>query len=111
MSAPSLVPWLAGHPPKPSPVDAVFAEANGMFSARTDRWKLIATPAQDRYELYDLGEDPAERHDLAAERPEELAEMKRLLRRWKAGLHPVRSEAAVLDQETTEDLKALGYIQ
>ncbi|MCB1009311.1 MAG: sulfatase [Acidobacteria bacterium] len=111
VSAPSLVPWLAGHPPKPSPVDAVFAEANGMFSARTDRWKLIATPAQDRYELYDLGEDPAERHDLAAERPEELAEMKRLLRRWKAGLHPVRSEAAVLDQETTEDLKALGYIQ
>ncbi len=111
VGAPSLLPWIAGTADRRSPVEAVVAEANGMFSVRTDRWKLIATKAGERYELYDLEQDPRELDDLASRRPQELAEMKRLLLVWKAGLHPVRSEAAVLDQETTEDLKALGYIQ
>lgn len=111
VSAPSLLPWLAGEARERSPVPAVFAESNGMFAVRTDRFKMVVTPAEKRYQLYDLEADPAERADLAASRPEELRELQLQLRRWQGGLRPVRPEAAVLDQETAEDLKALGYLQ
>jgi arylsulfatase A-like enzyme len=34
---------------------------------RTDRWKLIHYPHLDRYQLFDLRDDPDERHDLAGD--------------------------------------------
>lgn len=45
---------------------------------RTERWKLIYRPTRQgpRYSLYDVQADPEERHDLEAEKPEELSQMK-----------------------------------
>lgn len=58
-----------------------FAERNGQAS-RKGPWKLIHlgidTP-RDRYELYNLDQDPAEEHDIAAENPEKVEELKAIM--------------------------------
>ena len=111
VSAPSLLPWLTGHPPETKPYAWVAAEANGMFSVRTETRKAIFTAEKNSWQLYDLASDPGERTDLAASRPRELAEMQGLLRRWRAGLHPIGATAATLDAETEERLRSLGYLK
>jgi arylsulfatase A-like enzyme len=45
--------------------------------------KLIERYEDDRVELYDLKRDIGERHDLAAERPEEAARLRERLARWR----------------------------
>ena len=47
---------------------------------RTEDWKLIRfycdnADQSDRYELYDLANDPGERHDLAASQPQRVKEL------------------------------------
>ena len=58
-----------------------FAERNGQAS-RIGPWKLIRsginTP-RDHYELYNLDEDPAEEHDIAAEHPDKVEELKAVM--------------------------------
>lgn len=52
---------------------------------RTERWKLVCTPAADgsrRFRLHHLPGDPHCERDVAAERPEVLAPMRRALERW-----------------------------
>ncbi|HZW31688.1 MAG TPA: sulfatase, partial [Isosphaeraceae bacterium] len=49
---------------------------------RGDR-KLIESYEDGRVELYDLKRDVGERHDLAAERPEEAARLRNQLARWR----------------------------
>lgn len=44
--------------------------------------KLLWFFEDDRLELYDLAEDPGERHDLAAARPERAAALQDLLEAW-----------------------------
>lgn len=58
--------------------------------------------------LYDLAEDPGETTDLAARRPVLVAH---LARRMETFLHPGSSlaEERLLDEETEEQLRALGY--
>jgi len=110
VSAKSLLPWLAPRPRTDAPVDFVVSESNGMYSVRTATHKLIVTPAQKKVELYDLVADPGERHDLAPAQPPELAQLQGLLRKWRAGLQPIEAGATELDQSTTDELKALGYL-
>ena len=110
VSAISLLPWLAPRPKPEAPAAYVVAESNGIFAVRTSTHKLIVTPAEKKLELYDLVADPAERHDLAPGRPPELAELQGLLRKWRAGLRPIATGSTTLDEKTTEDLKALGYL-
>jgi arylsulfatase A-like enzyme len=63
-------------------------------------------------ELYDLEADPWERHNLAAERPEDAARlraaMEGLLARSSSTEEITEPE---LDPETEEALRALGYVQ
>jgi arylsulfatase A-like enzyme/cytochrome c-type biogenesis protein CcmH/NrfG len=77
---------------------------SGLRGLRGARWKLI----QGREpELYALDEDPAERHDLARERPERVAA---LAARLPAEPEPGAGEARVeLDAATLAELQALGY--
>ncbi len=110
VSAPSLLPAVAGRPLEAKPFEFVAAEANGIFSVRDERWKLIVTPATKQWQLYDLETDPRELTNLAEARPEQLREMQRLLRRWRTGLRPVRTGSTTLDDETTRELHALGYL-
>jgi len=52
----------------------------GPFSAMRDgRWKVIYFYDRERWELYDLDADLGEKHDLAAEKPEKLAELAKVL--------------------------------
>jgi uncharacterized sulfatase len=44
-----------------------------------DGWKLQVAKHPDQAWLFHLAEDPTEQHDLAAERPEKLAELRALL--------------------------------
>ena len=110
VSATSLLPWLGPRPKPEPPTTWVVAESNGIFAVRTATHKLVVTPAAKKVELYDLVADPRERHDLAPARPPELAELQGLMRKWRAGLRPIEAGDTALDDETTEELKALGYL-
>jgi arylsulfatase A-like enzyme len=69
----------------------VVTEGRGSTAIMHGRWRLIARegkPREDGVELYDLVDDPGERRDLAAKKPEIVAEM-------KARLEAAREDAAV----------------
>ncbi|MEP7008855.1 MAG: sulfatase-like hydrolase/transferase [Acidobacteriota bacterium] len=65
-------------------------------------------------ELFDLTHDPAEAHNLAAERPEAVARLRQAIAAWQsesARLHAQFGNATEkLDPETEKRLKALGYL-
>jgi tetratricopeptide (TPR) repeat protein len=70
------------------------------------RLKYIDLPLP---ELYDLAEDPAERHNLAASRPQERERLSVRLGQLRAG--DVGAGARVEEEQATlERLRALGYV-
>jgi len=76
------------------------------------KWTFPGYPfKKGREELYDLAEDPAELKDLAAAKPELLAELRALLDRTKAGQAGFQGGEAKVDDKTLEQLRSLGYIQ
>lgn len=60
-----------------------FHENGGRQAIRRGDWKYVSynvsVPEQQTQELYDLSVDPGEEHNLAAENPEVLEEMRQLL--------------------------------
>lgn len=82
--------------------------------ARTREWKLIYTPRhlEHKFELYNLTDDPRERHDCFATQPETAQTLLQALRAWMEGKAPETSSAEEneLDAQVVERLKALGYI-
>jgi arylsulfatase A-like enzyme/Tfp pilus assembly protein PilF len=76
---------------------------------RVDGYKYISAP---RPELYDLGADPGERHDLAERDPDRTAELAAALDAMVAGddaLEVAEGHVAA-DPETIERLRSLGYL-
>ncbi|MBL7007985.1 MAG: sulfatase [Planctomycetes bacterium] len=74
----------------------------------------IEVGGEVRWLLYDLESDPLEQTDLAALRPERLAELKNQLleRRNAAGLLRVgQVETAVIDRQLSNELGGLGYTE
>jgi choline-sulfatase len=72
-------------------------------------WKLVETPGRNRFELYDLADDPGETADRASGQPDVVERLAaELARRFAAS----GSNAAdvELDPETLETLRALGYV-
>ena len=62
-------------------------------------------------ELYDLAADPGEKHDLAAERPEESSKLLDLLIEWRRVLRGQGFAAEVPeDEEHRKLLRSLGYV-
>jgi arylsulfatase A-like enzyme len=53
-------------------------------AVRTGEWKLIHWFEDDRFELYDLADDLSEQHDLAADKPEKVAELNAIMNRMHA---------------------------
>ena len=108
--AESLVPWLAGRPEEAVVREFVVAESETEVAIRSRGLKLVVGRSGGEARLYDLDQDPGETRDVAAERPSEVARMRRLLGDWHRSLRPVAGAPEVLDDDAVEGLRALGYI-
>lgn len=78
---------------------------------RTDKWKQIYfknVRARETYELYDLAHDPGEKKNVADAYPDVFSRLKERMFDVEIGEEPAEREA--LDEETLEQLKALGYM-
>ncbi len=74
-------------------------------------WKLIYTPASERVELYRLDADPAERHDIADEHPEQRDRMLASIEAWVAAARSQRSGSMPeMSDEASFWLRELGYV-
>ncbi len=117
----SLVPLMTGSGLEP--LDA-FSEATniGRQSAlrSTDSFKLIHSLIDPQWLLFDLGADPREQHDIAAQYNLRLQELAARLETWHEDNSDLSGEInasgtgfdeVVLDEKTQKGLEALGYIQ
>jgi arylsulfatase A-like enzyme len=106
-----------------------FAAAPGLAGgvmARSPRWKLIMVPNEgirrgqgkgrgrsfDLEYVFDLESDPNEQHNLAGTTELEVAWLRTRLKAWlekQRELQPVPGDQ-VMDDETKDQLEALGYI-
>lgn len=64
------------HAPPSTPASAI----------RAGPWKLIEFLEDNRLELYQLRDDPAETHDLAVQLPDKASELRDRLHRWRASV-------------------------
>jgi arylsulfatase A-like enzyme len=85
-----------------------------------DGWKLISNderpPGHPKYELFDHRKDPLNFVNLAAEHPEKVKELSRLLDSWYfwLGDHHLPSDAELTEGVSGEELqrlRSLGYVQ
>jgi hypothetical protein len=125
----SLWPLIAGTNTPDSQPPLIFAAAPGLAGAtmaRSDRWKLIRSPRDgpDRGQgkgrgrswdveyVFDLINDPGERHNLAGTDELEHAWLRTRLMAWikvQRALQPSPGDQ-VMDDETKDQLEALGYV-
>jgi len=92
----SLRPLFEGEPgPRPRPIPFRFGRQAAWVG---NRWKLVLPRyPEGPAELYDLENDPAERHDVSRERPEAGERMKVELLRWLASV-----EASIAGRDDPE---------
>jgi uncharacterized sulfatase len=83
----NLLPALAG-PGGAAPSRPLFWRDGPYRSVLDKGWKLIAAHRPQRAWLFNLDEDPTEKHDLAAQRPDKLAELTALLQAHHAAMPP-----------------------
>lgn len=83
-------------------------------------WKLIENSSPGGgvppLELYDARSDPLDRHDVAAEHPDQVTRLRAALAEWRAGVAKIRLKSTAtsepnLSPEEIERLKSLGYVQ
>jgi len=79
-----LRPWMSESPPAEGPT--VFAAVNNQKMALRWPWKLIDNVTYGTVELYNLGADPTERHNLAGNDSARVAEMRAELAAWLGSL-------------------------
>ncbi|MFN7333682.1 MAG: sulfatase/phosphatase domain-containing protein, partial [bacterium] len=84
----SLVPWLRDPKLKPNR-DKLFwhlphyHHSTPASAMRQSDWKLIEFFESGERELYDLGNDPAEQHNLASAHPDRVAALGASLKQWR----------------------------
>ena len=83
-----LLPYLTGRNDGP-PHETLYWRYGHHRAVRHGKWKLTM-PAGGPAGLYDLSADVGESRDLAAARPEVVADLTRRYDRWDAGLQPPR---------------------
>ena len=75
MDGVDLLPFATGEA-SGVPHEALFWRSGASQTALVDGWKLNVSDPPGRSWLFDMNADPTEQHDLSAERPEKLAELK-----------------------------------
>jgi uncharacterized sulfatase len=78
MDGVDLVPYVTGETAD-VPHKALFWRSGASQTALVDGWKLNVSDPPGRAWLFDMNADPTEQHDLSAEHPEKLAELKAAL--------------------------------
>lgn len=72
--------------------------------------KMVLT-TKGRRELYDLAADPNETRDVAASKPEQTAQLERLLKTWQQNYIKPGDQELGMGREAVDRLKSLGYVQ
>ena len=76
----SYLPALLGQPDQQPAHDLLYWEFNErrgpIRAARAGDWKAVHFVAEDRFELYNLADDPGEESDLASTHPEEVRRLR-----------------------------------
>jgi len=91
---------------KPIPREGLFWEHENNRAVRRDNWKLVKK-AHTPWELYDMQADRTELHDLAAEKPELVAELSAMWDAWAIRAHvlPNRNPQASKKPKKTRKTK------
>jgi len=76
----NMLPVLRGGSKEPLHTALFWDDGASQWAARSGKWKL--TCREGSLELYDLGADISERHNLAAEKPQVVKELKNLHSQW-----------------------------
>ncbi len=114
VSGRSFAPLLFGGSRETQPIwiESEYAALNFGWSPLhgvvSGPWKYIEAPTP---ELYDLIGDPAERTDLAAQRPEVVARLAAELAGLRASLRNFDAPAAASSETLARELAGLGYVQ
>jgi arylsulfatase A-like enzyme len=133
MQGQSLLPFLradssgASWKPRPAISEAESITPNPdparAFSMRAiveGQWKLIhksiRAEGEAEFELYDQLKDPLNKHDLASQKPEVVARLKKALDGWRemaraARLKPDAETTKGLSAEELQRLRSLGYVR
>lgn len=80
---------------------------------RMEKWKLVyyeEANEKPRVELFDLENDPKERHEISKQNPQVTKELLDRLLNFQ-GCRRYETIKKKIDQRTLEQLKSLGYIQ
>lgn len=82
------------------------------FSGLAYPWHLIFTPSRERYELYNLRDDPAETTDIfkRMKSQPEIVEIQRRITTMSLQILSQKKDVA-LDPKSLEMLRSLGYIE
>lgn len=109
----SLLPLMRGE--KGRSKEGVLSETGGRkqdgtidIAYRTERYKLIVMPGEG-VELYDLENDPRELNDISGERKDLVETFRDRISSVLEG--QVREASEVMDPETEEKLRSLGYLR
>lgn len=116
----SLAPLLGGGDADELPAFAkVVRREGGTRMQMSSAWgfKLIqnAFPVQPPVELYDLGSDPGETHDVSGANPEMLGRLSKELQGTRMALEAEGEESyepsEPMPEDLSERLRALGYVE
>jgi arylsulfatase A-like enzyme len=89
-----------------------FTPHYNQSSIRTNEYKLIYIGDEDKYELYNLKNDPEELNNLVDIEKEKFEFLKVRLNKWRKYALPGQEEKdKILDEETRKKLRSLGYVQ
>ena len=84
----SLLPFARGERVAERPHETLFWRAGAYRTVRHGDWKLAVDPIIQQTWLFDLAQDPGERHNVAAIHPEVVADLKARLASHDAEMVP-----------------------
>jgi len=84
----SLLPFARGERATERPHETLFWRAGAYRTVRHGDWKLAVDPIIEQTWLFDLAQDPGEQHNVAANQPEVVADLKARLAAHDAEMVP-----------------------